>query len=98
LRSQKEYRSDIARDGRNFLAKSGKRQKPPSFGRECGSRADDPIGDGGPDEATAFIAETVADLAQVARRHRLGMLVRLLEMAQLEAEERVRLRSKRKLS
>jgi hypothetical protein len=98
LRSQKEYRSDIARVGRNFLAKSGKRRKPPSFGRECGSQANDPIGDGGPDEATAFIAETVADLAQVARRHRLGMLVRLLEMAQLEAEERVRLRSKRKLS
>jgi hypothetical protein len=84
------------------LTKSGKRRKPPSSGRDGGSRTDDrsdhPLGDGGPDEATAFIAETVAELARVARRHRLGMLVRLLEMTQLEAEERVRLRSKRKLS
>ena len=60
--------------------------------------ADEPRGDGGPDEAAAFIAETVADLARLAQRHRLEMLGHLLEMAQLEAEEHVRLRSKRKLS
>jgi hypothetical protein len=54
--------------------------------------------DGGPDEAVAFIAENVADLARMARRHELDVLVRLLEMAQMEAEERIRLRSKRKLS
>ena len=64
----------------------------------AGPRTDDPPGDGGPDEAASFIAETVAELALLARRHKLGMLVHLLEMAQLEAEERVRLRSKRKLS
>ena len=46
-----------------FLSKSGKRRKPPSTGRDGGSRADDPIGDGGPDEAANFIAETVAELA-----------------------------------
>jgi hypothetical protein len=68
------------------------------LGKGGRSPTDEPPGEGGPDEAAAFIAETVADLAQLARRHRLGMLVRLLEMAQLEAEERVRLRSKRKLS
>ena len=63
------------------------------------SQADQPRGEeGGPDEATAFIAETVAELAKLARRHRLDMLRHLLEMAQLEAEERLRLRSKRKLS
>jgi hypothetical protein len=45
-----------------------------------------------------FIAETVAALAGLARRHKLGMLVRLLEMTQMEAEERVRLRGKRNLS
>jgi hypothetical protein len=45
-----------------------------------------------------FIAETAAALARLARRHRLGMLVRLLEMAQMEAEDRVRLRGKRNLS
>jgi hypothetical protein len=59
---------------------------------------DDTPGDGGPDEATVFIAETVAALAKLARRHKLGVLVRLLEMTQMEAEERVRLRGKRKLS
>jgi hypothetical protein len=46
----------------------------------------------------AFIAETVAELAKLARRHRLDVLSHLLGMAQLEAEERLRLRSKRKLS
>ena len=46
----------------------------------------------------AFIAETVAELIKLARRHRLDMLGHLLGMAQLEAEERLRLRSKRKLS
>ena len=45
-----------------------------------------------------FIAETVADLAGIARRHELGMLVRLLEMAQMEANEYIRLRGKRNLS
>jgi hypothetical protein len=51
-----------------------------------------------PDEAAVFIAETVAALAGLARRHRPGVLVRLLEMAQMEAGERIRLRSKPKLS
>lgn len=67
-------------------------------GRGGGPPTDDLPGDGGPDEAASFIAESVAELALLARRHKLGMLVRLLEMAQLEAEERVRLRSRRKLS
>jgi hypothetical protein len=67
-------------------------------GRGGVSPPDEPPGDGGPDEAVNFIADTVAELALLARRHRLDVLVRLLEMAQLEAEERVRLRSKRKLS
>ena len=54
--------------------------------------------EGGPDEAVAFIAETVAELTKLAKRHRLEILSHLLGMAQLEAEERLRLRSKRKLS
>ena len=53
---------------------------------------------GGPDEAAAFIAETAAELTKLARSHRLGLLEHLLSMAQLEAEEHLRLRSKRKLS
>jgi hypothetical protein len=34
----------------------------------------------------------------VARQHKLDMLVRLLEMTQMEAQERLRLRGKRNLS
>jgi hypothetical protein len=49
------------------------------------ARTDDPPGDDGPDEALAYIAENVADLARLARRHNLEMLVRLLDMAQMEA-------------
>jgi hypothetical protein len=45
-----------------------------------------------------FIAETVAALAEIARRHELGMLVRLLEMTRMEADERVRERARRNLS
>ena len=37
-------------------------------------------------------------LADLARRHELEMLHHLLAMVQLEAEEHIRLRSKRKLS
>jgi len=46
----------------------------------------------------AFITETVADLVKLAKRHKLEILGYLLAMVQLEAEERLRLRSKRKLS
>ncbi len=67
-------------------------------GEERGTGPEEAGGEGGPDEAVAFIAETVAELAQLARRHRLDVLSHLLGMAQLEAEERLRFRSKRKLS
>ena len=63
-----------------------------------GAESNEPPGDGGPDEAVRFIAETAAALAEIARRHELGMLVRLLEMARMEAEERVRERARRNLS
>jgi hypothetical protein len=59
------------------------------------SRTDNPPGDGGPDGALAYIAENVADLARLARRHDLELLVRLLEMAQMEAQERIQPRGKR---
>jgi hypothetical protein len=62
------------------------------------SPADDPSGDGGPDEAAAFIAENLAELAGLARRHKLDLLSHLLGMAQMEAEEWLRLRGKRNLS
>lgn len=43
--------------------------------------------DGGPVEAASFIFGSVAELAQLAKRHRLDMLAYLLDMAQLEADE-----------
>jgi len=82
----------------SFLAKSGGRRKRKASGEERGTGPEEAGGEGGPDEAVAFIAETVAELAQLARRHRLDVLSHLLGMAQLEAEERLRFRSKRKLS
>ena len=51
-----------------------------------------------PDKAVAFIAEMLASLSNIARHHRLDVLTHLLSMAQLEAEEHVRLRSRRRLS
>ena len=84
--------------GAGLLSKAGGGRKRKASGRDRRSNTEDPGGEGGPDEAAAFIAETVAELAKLAKRHRLEMLSHLLGMAQLEAEERLRLRSKRKLS
>jgi len=58
----------------------------------------DPPDEGGPDEAASLIAEQVGNLARLARSHRLDHLSYLLALAQLEAEEHLRLRSRRKLS
>jgi hypothetical protein len=79
--------------------KSGRKRAP--TGRIRRSKDDElrgEHGDGGPDEAAAFIAETAAELVRLARGHRLDMLGHLLRMAELEAEEYLRLRGKRKLS
>ena len=82
-----------------FLTKVRGGRKRKALVRTRRAQADEPKGEeGGPDEAVAFISETVAELIKLARRHRLDMLGHLLGMAQLEAEERLRLRSKRKLS
>jgi hypothetical protein len=77
-------------------AKTGRKRASSGKGRR--TRDDEPRGEGGPDEAAAFIAETVSDLAGLAQHHGLEMLSRLLRMSQLEAEEHLRLRSKSKLS
>jgi hypothetical protein len=79
------------------LARAGGSRKRKASGR--GRFPDDETrGDGGPDEAAAFIAETLGDLVKLARRHQLDMLVHLLGMAKLDADEHVRLRSKHRLS
>jgi len=56
------------------------------------------VGYDDPEEAVALIAESVPVLAKLARRHKLGMLAHLLGMTLMEAEEYLRVRSKRKLS
>ena len=84
------------------MKKTGGGRKPKASGKHRDSptpeRTADRGEEGGPDEAVAFIAETVAELVKLAERHRLEVLVHLLGMAQLEAEERLRTRSKHKLS
>ena len=80
------------------MTKAAGGRKRTASGRDRRSPADEMSEEGGPDEAVAFIAETVAELTKLAERHRLEVLGHLLGMAQLEAEERLRLRSKRKLS
>ena len=84
------------------MSKAAGGRKRAASGRDRKSRNQEPTGEangeGGPDEAAAFIAETVAELVKLAERHRLEVLSHLLGMAQLEAEERLRTRSKHKLS
>jgi hypothetical protein len=75
--------------------KSGRKR---SSAKGRGAREHEPRGEGGPDEAVAFIAETVTDLVRLARNHQLEPLGHLLRMAELEAEEYLRLRGKTKLS
>jgi hypothetical protein len=86
----------------SFLSKTGGGRKRKASGKKRDSPPEERITErgeeGGPDEAVAFIAETVAELVKLAERHRLEVLSHLLGMAQLEAEERLRTRSKRKLS
>ncbi|WP_315775317.1 MULTISPECIES: hypothetical protein [unclassified Bradyrhizobium] len=50
-----------------------------------------------PDAAAALIAEVTASLSHLAQRHHLDMLDYLLRMANLEAEEHLRLRSRHRL-
>jgi hypothetical protein len=81
-----------------LLGKPGGKRKKKSSPRRLRSPASEPPGEGGPDEAAGFIAETLGNLARLARRHRLDHLRYLLAVAQLEAEEHLRLRSRRRLS
>jgi hypothetical protein len=81
-----------------FLTKTARKRKIATPRRDGRSHDDEHPEEGDADEATALIAETTAELVRLARRHRLDMLDFLLRMAHLEAEERLRLRSRRKLS
>ena len=81
-----------------FLSKARGGRKRKTSGGTKRSPTDDGGEEGGPDEAVAFIAETVAELLKLTKSHQLEVLGHLLGMVQLEAEERIRTRSKRKLS
>lgn len=81
-----------------FLSKARSGRKRTASGGSKRSSTDERDGEGGPDEAVAFIAETVAELLKLAKSHQLEVLSHLLGMVQLEAEERMRTRSKKKLS
>ncbi|MET4388890.1 hypothetical protein ABIB73_004655 [Bradyrhizobium sp. F1.4.3] len=79
------------------MTKPGKRRARAASGVQGRARNEEP-GEGGADEAVAFIAEQVAALRKLAERHKLDVLHYLLGMTQLEADEHLRVRSKRKLS
>ncbi|QQO22282.1 hypothetical protein JJB98_21250 [Bradyrhizobium diazoefficiens] len=79
------------------MARPGKKRARAAIGAPEGRRHEEP-GEGGADEAVAFIAEQAGALRKLAGRHKLGVLHYLLGMTKLEADERLRLRSKRKLS
>ncbi|MEK9282494.1 MULTISPECIES: hypothetical protein [unclassified Bradyrhizobium] len=79
------------------MAKPARKRARAASGAHRRSRSEEP-GEGGADEAVAFIAEQVAALRKLADRHKLDVLRHLLGMTQLEADEHLRLRTKRKLS
>jgi hypothetical protein len=63
-------------------------------GRDNRPPAARPVRDGGSGEAASYIAEQIADLARIARRHKHDTLGFLLDMALMEAKEIIRLRNK----
>ena len=79
------------------MAKPEKKRARAASSARARSRNEEP-GEGGADEAVAFIAEQVGALRKLAERHKLDVLHYLLGMTKLEADEHLRLRSKRRLS
>ncbi|PSO30545.1 hypothetical protein [Bradyrhizobium sp. MOS002] len=79
------------------MTKPGKKRAGAASRAAGGWRHEEP-GEGGVEEAVAFIAEQVGALRKLAERHKLDVLHYLLGMTKLEADEHLRLRSKRRLS
>ncbi|MDF0581857.1 hypothetical protein [Bradyrhizobium yuanmingense] len=79
------------------MTKPGKKRARAGSDAPGGTRHEEP-GEGGADEAVAFIAEQTGALRKLAERHKLDVLHYLLGMTKLEADEHLRLRTKRKLS
>ncbi|MVT77008.1 hypothetical protein GPL20_28845 [Bradyrhizobium cajani] len=83
--------------GWGLVTRPGKKRARAASGARGGTRNEEPE-EGGADEAVAFIAEQAGALRKLAERHKLDVLHYLLGMTKLEADEHLRLRSKRKLS
>jgi hypothetical protein len=83
---------------KSYLKKAARKSKRIPLLKSRRSRTDELGEEGGPDEAVALILETLPGLARLAERHHLDLLAYLLGMTQMEAEEHLRVRSKRKLS
>lgn len=84
-------------DSGGVLVTKPKKRTRAASGARGGSRHEEP-GEGGADEAVAFIAEQTGALRKLAERHKLDVLYYLLGMTKLEADEHLRLRTRRKLS
>jgi len=65
------------------LGKAKRKRKRAAAPAQDFSRTDQTPGEGGSEEAANFIAETVASLTRLARRHDLDLLAYLLAMAQV---------------
>jgi len=63
-------------------------EEPPSI--SASSEGDSIVRDGGSLEAADYVSHALGELSQLARAHRLGLLVYLLDMAKLEADETLR--------
>jgi hypothetical protein len=83
--------------GKRILTRTGggRKRKTPGRRRSAGEQTE---GGGSPDDALILIAAAVTELAKLAQRHKFEVLDHLLAMARLEADEQIRLRSRRRLS
>ena len=80
----------------SFLTRITHRRTRPSKARSRRPPTQEPRGEGGRAEAAAFIAQSAANLAALARLHQLDLLGFVLAMVQLEADEQAQLRSTQK--
>jgi hypothetical protein len=73
----------------------GRKRKASGRRRPAG---DETGGEGGPGDALVLIAAAATELAKLAQRHKFEVLDRLFAMARLEADQQLRVRSRRRLS
>ena len=79
------------------MSRTGGGRKRRASGRKQASK-DEAHTEVSPDEALALIATAVTKFGRLAQHHGFDVLDHLMAMARLEADELMRLRSRRKLS